>query len=47
MFGYYNEITRVGEIDNDDMREYAWCQLQLNDKKAPKKINPTRVFWNI
>ena len=45
MYGYFDEVMKVGVIDNDDMREYAFCQLQAADKLG-RKINP-RVWWNI
>ena len=45
MYGYYNEIMKVGEIDNEDMKDYAWCQLKASER-IPQRISP-RVWWNI
>jgi hypothetical protein len=48
MVGYLDEVLKVGVIDNDDMREYAWAQIQKFEKQAkqPKKISPN-VWWAI
>ena len=45
MYGYFDEVMKVGVIDNDDMREYAFCQLQTEMKRV-KKISP-KVWWSI
>jgi hypothetical protein len=46
MRGYLEEVQKVGVIDDDDMREYAWCQLRAQDE-ITAKIDPTVALWSI
>ncbi len=46
MQGYIDEVLRVGESDDFDMREFAWCQLKAGDKVA-HKLDPRVQLWNI
>ena len=47
MAGYLAEIDRVGVIDNDDMKQYAWDQIRDFDRRGPQKIDPRVALWNI
>ena len=42
MFGYMEEINRVGVIDNDEMRELAFCLLR---QAEARKQDPRKAFW--
>ena len=46
MKGYMYEIQKVGVIDNDDMRQYAW-EMQHAAEKYDGMIDPTQVTWSI